>query len=57
LSGHPHRLEVLPLPDMPLSSTTLREALGQGDDVSLMVGQAVAGYIAQHYLYRGQTPT
>ena len=57
LSGHPHRLEVLPLPDMPVSSTTLREALAQGDDVSLMVGQAVAGYIAQHHLYRGQTPT
>jgi nicotinate-nucleotide adenylyltransferase len=57
LSGHPHRLEVLPLPDMPVSSTTLREALAQGDDVSLMVGQAVAGYIARHHLYRGQTPT
>jgi nicotinate-nucleotide adenylyltransferase len=57
LAGHPHRLEVLPLPDMPVSSTTLRDALAQGDDVSPMVGQAVAGYIARHYLYRGQTPT
>jgi nicotinic acid mononucleotide adenylyltransferase len=42
---------------MPVSSSTLREALTQGDDVSPMVGQAVAGYIAQHHLYRGQTPT
>ncbi len=57
LAGHAHRLEVLPLPDMPVSSSTLREALTQGDDVSPMVGQAVAGYIAQHHLYRGQTPT
>jgi nicotinate-nucleotide adenylyltransferase len=57
LAVHPHRLEVLPLPDMPESSTALREALTRGDDVSPMVGEAVAGYIAQHYLYRGQTPT
>ena len=57
LAAHPHRLEVLPLPDMPESSTALREALTRGDDVSPMVGQAVAGYIARHHLYRGPTPT
>ena len=57
LSKHPYRLEVLPLPDMPVSSTALRRALARGDDVSPMVGEAVAGYIAQHHLYRGQTPT
>ena len=57
LAAHPHRLEVLPLPDMPESSTALREALAQGDDVSPMVGEAVAGYIARHHLYRGPTPT
>ena len=56
-SKHPYRLELLPLPDMPVSSTALRRALARGDDVSPMVGEAVAGYIAQHYLYRGQTPT
>ena len=57
LAGHPHRLEVLPLPDIPVSSSALREALTRGDDVSPMVGQAVAGYIARHHLYRGATPT
>ena len=56
LAGHPHRLEVLPLPDIPVSSSALREALERGDEVSLMVGEAVAGYIALHHLYRGQTP-
>lgn len=57
LAAHPHRLEVLPLPDMPESSTALREALTRGDEVSPMVGQAVAGYIARHHLYRGLPPT
>ena len=57
LVGHPHRLEVLPLPDMPVSSSALRDALAQGADVSPMVGTAVAGYIVRHHLYRGQTPT
>jgi nicotinate-nucleotide adenylyltransferase len=57
LAGHPHRVEVLPMPDMPLASTALREALSQGLDVSPMVGGAVAGYIARHHLYRGPTPT
>ncbi len=56
LAVHPHRLEVLPLPDIPVSSSALREALARGDEVSLMVGEAVAGYIARHHLYRGQTP-
>ena len=57
LAAHPHRLEVLPLPDMPESSTALREALTRGDEVSPMVGQAVAGYIARHHLSRGTPPT
>jgi nicotinate-nucleotide adenylyltransferase len=56
LAGHPHRLEVLPLPDIPVSSSALREALARGDEVSLMVGEAVAGYIGLQHLYRGQTP-
>ena len=53
----PHRLEVLPLPDMPVSSSALREALAQEVDVSPMVGEAIASYIARHHLYRGLTPT
>ncbi|MFM8770255.1 MAG: nicotinate-nucleotide adenylyltransferase [Rubrivivax sp.] len=57
LAAHPHRLEVLPLADMPVSSSALREALARGDDVSPVVGPAVAGYIARHHLYRGLTPT
>lgn len=46
-----HRLEVLPLPDFPLSSTAVRDALGRGEDVSPMVGAEVASYIASHRLY------
>ena len=56
LARHPHRLEVLPLPDIPVSSSALREALARGDDVSPVVGAAVAGYIARHHLYRSPTP-
>lgn len=47
----PHRLQVLQLPDIPLSSTAVREALGRGEDISPMVGAEVASYIASHRLY------
>ncbi|RZJ06546.1 MAG: nicotinate (nicotinamide) nucleotide adenylyltransferase [Rubrivivax sp.] len=51
----PHRLQVLNLPEIPISSTAVREALARGDDISPLVGADVAGYIASHRLY-GKKP-
>ena len=47
----PHRLRVLALPDVPISSTAVRDAVAQGQDISPMVGAEVASYIASHRLY------
>jgi nicotinate-nucleotide adenylyltransferase len=47
----PHRLQVLDLPDTPISSTAVREAIACGADISPMVGAEVASYIAAHRLY------
>ncbi len=47
----PHRLQVLDLPDTPISSTAVREALGRGGDIAPLVGPEVASYIASHRLY------
>ncbi len=46
-----HRLQVLALPDNPLSSTAVRNAVARGADISPMVGAEVASYIASHRLY------
>jgi len=46
-----HRLQVLALPDTPLSSTAVRDAVARGEDISPMVGAEVASYIASHRLY------
>ena len=46
-----HRLRVLALPDTPVSSTAVRDALAHGEDLSPMVGAEVASYIASHRLY------
>ncbi len=46
-----HRLQVLALPDLPLSSTAVRDAVARGEDISPMVGAEVASYIASHRLY------
>lgn len=46
-----HRLQVLALPDIPLSSTAVRDAVARGEDISPMVGAEVASYIASHHLY------
>ena len=51
----PHRLQVLDMPDIPISSTAVREALARGDDISPLVGADVASYIASHRLY-GKKP-
>lgn len=47
----PHRLQVLDLPDLPISSTAVREALARGADIRPLVGADVASYIASHRLY------
>ena len=46
-----HRLQVLQMPEIPYSSTAVRQALARGEDVSPMVGAEVASYIASHRLY------
>ena len=48
------RVERLTLPAMKHSSTAVRAIASRGDDISPLVGAAVAGYIAQHRLYRDQ---
>jgi nicotinate-nucleotide adenylyltransferase len=47
----PHRLQVLDLPDTPISSTAVRETLARGGDIAPLVGPEVASYIASHRLY------
>jgi nicotinate-nucleotide adenylyltransferase len=51
LQAVPHRMTVLPLPDMPVSSTELRARLARGEAANPLVAPAVAGYIAQNHLY------
>ncbi|WP_394381417.1 nicotinate-nucleotide adenylyltransferase [Roseateles sp. BYS87W] len=46
-----HRLQVLGLPDTPVSSTAVRSLAAQGRDICPMVGAEVASYIASHHLY------
>ncbi len=46
-----HRLRVLELPDIPISSTAVRDARARGEDISPLVGAEVASYIASHRLY------
>ena len=47
----PHRLVVLPLPPLAISSTLVRGRLAAGEAVDTLVPLAVAGYIARHRLY------
>ena len=54
LANHPHRVVRLELPALMHSSTQVREKASRGEDISPLVGEAVAGYIAQHALYREQ---
>lgn len=46
-----HRVQVLDLPDTPISSTAVREAIARGDDIRPLVGADVASYIGSHRLY------
>ena len=49
-----HAYQVLPLPSMEISSTTIRERVARGESVDAMVPPAVARYIDHHALYRAQ---
>ncbi|WP_245503458.1 nicotinate-nucleotide adenylyltransferase [Aquabacterium lacunae] len=55
LAAHPHRVEVLPMPPMNLSSTDIRARLARGERAQTlapaMVSETVAGYIDNHHLY------
>jgi nicotinate-nucleotide adenylyltransferase len=46
-----HRVEVLDLPPTALSATQVRDRAARGEDITTMVGEPVAGYIARHHLY------
>jgi nicotinate-nucleotide adenylyltransferase len=47
----PHRVVALPMMD--ISSTEIRERIRAGQGIDNLVPAAVARYIAQHHLYRG----
>ena len=51
LQAVPHRMTVLPLPEMPVPSTELRARLARGEAADPLVAPAVAGYTAQNHLY------
>jgi nicotinate-nucleotide adenylyltransferase len=44
-------MQALDLPETPISSTAVRQAIARGDDISPLVGDEVASYIASHRLY------
>jgi nicotinate-nucleotide adenylyltransferase len=50
VAGLPHR--AVPLPPMDISATDIRARVARGESISGLVSNAVAGYIAQHHLYR-----
>jgi nicotinate-nucleotide adenylyltransferase len=52
LADVPLRLSEVPLPGMAISSTAIRARVAAGLDVAALVPAAVAGYIAEHGLYR-----
>ena len=47
-----HRLQVLAMPELHISSTEVRELASRGEDISPFVGAAVAEYITRHRLYK-----
>jgi nicotinate-nucleotide adenylyltransferase len=50
----PERVRFLHTPLLKMSSSTVRERLARGGQVDDLVGAAVAGYIAEHGLYRAR---
>jgi len=51
VDAEPHRMHKLVMPALHVSSTQVREVASRAEDLSPLVGDAVAGYIAQHRLY------
>ncbi|WP_043460152.1 nicotinate-nucleotide adenylyltransferase [Azohydromonas australica] len=51
----PHRIEILALPPMAVASTDIRARAARGEDLSLLVGPAVAAYIDLNALYRADS--
>ena len=51
LRDTPHRLVVLPLPPLAISSTLVRSRLAAREPIDTLGPPAVAGYIARHRLY------
>jgi len=51
LAAVPHRVVTIALPPSDISSTRIRALAARGEDLRPLVGDAVAGYIAQHRLY------
>jgi nicotinate-nucleotide adenylyltransferase len=52
--SQPERVRFLHTPLLDVSSSTVRERLARGGQVDDLVGGAVAGYIAEHGLYRAR---
>ena len=50
----PESVRFLDMPLLEVSSTAVRELLARGEQVDELVGGAVAGYIAEHGLYRAR---
>jgi nicotinate-nucleotide adenylyltransferase len=50
-SPAPQKVKVIPLTPMNVSASEIRARAARGEDISALVPQAVAGYIAQHKLY------
>lgn len=51
LAAQAHQMLTLVMPAMHISSTQVRESASRAEDLSPMVGDAVAGYISHHRLY------
>lgn len=51
VQAEPHNMRKLAMPALHVSSTQVRELASRGEDIRPLVGDAVAGYIAQHRLY------
>ncbi|MDC8784331.1 nicotinate-nucleotide adenylyltransferase [Roseateles koreensis] len=51
LLNNPAKIMKLAMPAMQISSTQVRDMAARAEDIRPLVGDAVAGYIAQHRLY------
>jgi len=53
LPGSEDRVTVVPMPELDISATELRERVRDGRPIRYLVPDTVDEYIAQHLLYRG----